>query len=85
MAKFENGVSWYTVGVATVNISFPEDDIKCQRCPFCRAENELGRYWCRLVNKQVYEPKMLGLPEFCPIEEVKEIGNVPKKEIKKEC
>ena len=68
MGKFDNGVSYYTDGFAIIPVHFPEDEVKCKWCPFCRAESELGRYWCRLVNRQVYEPKMDGLPEFCPIQ-----------------
>ena len=41
-------------------------------CPFCRAEKELGRYWCRLTNDMLYCPEMKGLPECCPLKEEKE-------------
>lgn len=68
MPKFDNGVKYYTIGVAHVPVHFPENEVKCKYCAFCRAETELSRYWCRLVNRMVYSPNMPGLPEFCPIE-----------------
>lgn len=68
MAKnFENGVSFYTTGTAKINVHFPENDVRCKWCPFCRAEENPGRYWCRLTNDMIYNPNYAGLPEFCPI------------------
>lgn len=68
-------VTYYTTGTAEVDIHFPEDDTRCVWCPFCRDEQSLRRYWCRLTNRVVTNPDAFGLPMFCPIkfnEEVKE-------------
>lgn len=65
--NFEKGVDYYTHGTASVDIYFPEDDVRCVWCPFCRSEAELRRFWCRLVNRMVYNPNCAELPEFCPI------------------
>ena len=67
MAKFDKGVLWFTSGIAKVPIHFPEAEIKCQYCPFCRSESELQRYWCRLTNDMIYNPSA-GILESCPIE-----------------
>ncbi len=67
MRTFKNGVSWYTSGIAKVKINFPEDDICCKWCPFCRSENDLERFWCRLTNRMIYNP-YIGLSDDCPIE-----------------
>lgn len=66
--KFENGVSYFTKGVAEITVNFPEDFVSCQFCPFCRGESDLKRYWCRLTNNMIYSPFGVGLPDGCPIE-----------------
>lgn len=66
MPKFESGVSFYTKGQATVSVNFPEDDIKCQYCEFCRSETDLKRWWCRLTGEMIYFPFM-GIGDKCPI------------------
>lgn len=66
MKSFKNGVSWYTRGTAIVDVHFPEDDVCCSWCPFCRAENDLGRFWCRLTNQMIYNP-YTERDDDCPI------------------
>ena len=66
MSRFEGGVKYYTTGKAVVVVSFPEDDIKCQWCQFCRGETDLKRYRCRLTNKIIYNP-FIGLDDQCPV------------------
>ena len=65
--NFDKGIDYYTEGVAEINVYFPEDDIRCVWCPFCRSEADFGRYWCRLTNRMVYSPTCADLPDFCPI------------------
>jgi hypothetical protein len=72
---FDNGVSFYTHGTANIDIYFPENDVRCVWCPFCRAESDLRRFWCRITNHMVYNPDCAGLPEFCPIKINKETEN----------
>lgn len=66
MKQFENGVKWYTKGIAEIEINFPENDVTCKWCPFCRSESDLGRFWCRLNNAMLYNPYG-GIGEKCPI------------------
>lgn len=64
--SFPNGIQHYTKGTAYVKISFPETQLICRWCPFCRAEKELERFWCRLTNEMIYDPfYTIGLN--CPI------------------
>lgn len=63
---FDNGVSYYVSGTTHVNIHFPEGDIVCKWCPFCRCESELGRYWCRLTNDMLYSVNT-HIGDNCPI------------------
>ena len=72
MKQFENGIGYYTKMHADIMVAFPEDCVCCRYCPFCRAEKELGRFWCRLTNDMLYCPEMKGLPEGCPLREEKE-------------
>ena len=66
MAKFENGVKYYTEGIASVTVHFPQDEVSCNWCPFCRAEGDLKRFWCRLTNTMIYNPYS-GIMDDCPI------------------
>ncbi len=67
MKAFDRGVSYYTKGQAVIHINFPENDVCCRWCPFCRSEGDLKRYWCRLTNAMLYNPEYPQLPEECPI------------------
>ena len=70
MAEFKDGVKWYTYGTAVIQIAFPEGQVCCRWCPFCREESGLQRYWCRLTNKMIYNPGA-GLADGCPIVDLK--------------
>lgn len=65
--KFENRVRYYSRGRTELTVYFPEDEIKCRYCPFCRAEEALGRFWCRLTNDMIYNPYS-ELGDKCPLE-----------------
>jgi hypothetical protein len=46
MKVFKNGVSYYTT--STVEISFPEDDVCCYRCPLMGFDyNRADREYCK--------------------------------------
>ena len=76
--EFKSGVQWFTKGTATIPIFFPEDKVRCQYCPFCRAESDLKRYWCRLTNQMIYNPYVPELPDNCPVYFTGEIVGKPK-------
>lgn len=65
--KFINGVTFYTIGQAIVPVSFPEDDVCCKWCPFCKAERDIDRFWCKLTEKIIYNPFSEELPDHCLI------------------
>ncbi len=67
MAKFENGIRFYTTATAIVTVHFPENEVKCAYCPWCRSENELKRFWCRINNEMIYDPFLPILPKRCPL------------------
>lgn len=64
--EFDNGVDYYTQGKAEIVVNFPENQIVCRWCPFCRAESELSRFWCRLTNTMIYNPGT-GISGNCPL------------------
>lgn len=65
MRTFSKGVSYYTKG--TVNISFPEDDVCCYRCPLMGLESKSGREYCRRTGEYLPAPRdIIGFN--CPIE-----------------
>lgn len=78
-SEFPRGVTYFTEGVLSLKVYFPENKVKCHYCPFCRSEGDLKRFWCRLTNDMIYVPFAPELPEFCPIELTGEIrGAKPK-------
>ena len=55
MKDFRRGVSYYTF--STVEITFPEDDICCQRCPLMGIEMASSREYCRKTGELLPAPR----------------------------
>ena len=74
MKDFSKGVAYYTR--STVDISFPEDDICCYRCPLMGVEIKSDREYCRRTGEYLVAPRhIVGLN--CPLNfenEVREDG-----------
>ena len=65
MKNFSKGVGWYTR--STVEISFPEDDVCCARCPLMGVEMASSREYCRRTGEYLPAPRdIVGLD--CPLE-----------------
>lgn len=57
MSYNSDGTPYYTSGVATVDVHFPEDRVCCANCvPFCRYEEAFKRYSCRATGEQILFP-----------------------------
>lgn len=65
------GVERYTTGKATVAVFFPDDDVICKNCRYCIHVKGLDRFWCQLVDRQVYFPADC-IQDYCPLEFEKE-------------
>lgn len=65
--QFEEGIRFYTKGFALVEVFFPEDEVMCQYCLWCRSEGDLDRFWCRLSNEMIYNPFSRYRGERCPL------------------
>ena len=64
MKDFPRGVKYYTYG--TVEISFPEDDVCCYRCPLMGVEIKSDREYCRKTGEYLPSPRHItGF--YCPI------------------
>ena len=71
MKQFAKGVRYYTK--STVEISFPEDDVCCARCPLMGIEMASSREYCRRTGEYLPAPRdIVGFE--CPLkfEEVKD-------------
>ena len=55
MKEFKSGVGWYTK--AMVEISFPEDDVCCSRCPLMGIEMASSREYCRRTGEYLPAPR----------------------------
>lgn len=66
MARFDNGVRWYTTGALNVTVHFPEDAVMCKYCPFLRADANGARYKCVITGNIL--PGIEYRPEYCPVE-----------------
>lgn len=64
MKDFSKGVKYYTK--ATVEISFPEDDLCCYRCPLMGTEYKPDREYCKRTGEYLPAPKhVVGFD--CPL------------------
>ena len=73
MGGVKGEVLYYTTGVATVVVNFPEDRVVCQWCPYCRNEDSLRRWKCLLTGEYLVYP-FRGRGNECPIELGEEEG-----------
>lgn len=64
MKNFDKGVKWYSR--ATVEITFPEDDICCSRCPLMGIEMASSREYCRKTGEYLPSPKYI-IGYDCPL------------------
>ena len=67
MGGVKGEVLYYTTGVATVVVNFPEDRVVCQWCPYCRNEDSLKRWKCLLTDEYLVYP-FQGRGNECPVE-----------------
>jgi hypothetical protein len=66
MSKLDRGVSYYTQGVATIVVPFPEDMTFCQWCPYVRNEDSLKRHKCLLTGEYLPFP-FTSRGNQCPV------------------
>lgn len=64
MKEFRSGVSYYTK--ATAEISFPEDDICCYRCPLMTVDYGSKRERCSRTGELLVNPRY-DIGYDCPL------------------
>lgn len=65
MGKFDKGVSSYTFATVEVEVTFPEDEVKCKWCPFTIHYDSLDRDKCSLTNEILFSREIIG--HRCPL------------------
>lgn len=65
MGKFDKGVSSYTFAQCDIQVAFPEDEVKCQWCPFIIHYDSLNRDKCSLTNEILFSREIVG--HKCPL------------------
>ena len=65
MGKFDKGVRFYTFAETTIQIGFPEDEVKCKWCKFLKHYDNLDRDRCVLTEDILYTRELRGLN--CPL------------------
>lgn len=62
----DGSVRYYTTGIATIAVPFPEDRVYCQWCLYVRNEDSLKRHKCMLTNEYLPYP-FTSRGNECPI------------------
>lgn len=65
MGRFDKGVSYYTTAEVTLQVNFPEDDIKCKWCPMLKHYDSMDRDRCQLTNEILVSREIIG--SKCPL------------------
>lgn len=65
MGKFDRGVDSYTFAEVTIEVAFPEDEVKCKWCRFLRHYDGIDRDKCGLTEEILYSRELIGYN--CPL------------------
>jgi len=65
LGRFDKGITKYTVCNLDINVSFPEDEVKCKYCMFLRHYDTIDRDICHITNETLYSRELTGLR--CPL------------------
>ena len=65
------GVLRYTIGRGEVKVAFPNNEVLCHWCPFCRSNSELKRSVCQITNEMLFTP-FDAIGNRCPLDFEKE-------------
>jgi hypothetical protein len=65
MGRFDKGVTSYTFAEATIQVAFPEDEVKCRWCPYIRHYDGIDRDKCALTEEILFSREIIGYK--CPL------------------
>ena len=77
MGRFDRGVTSYTFAECTIQVAFPEDEVKCKWCPFIKHYDSIDRDKCSLTEEILFSKEIIG--HKCPLTI---INNVETEELK---
>ncbi len=65
MGRFDKGIGYYTTCNLNLDVSFPEDEVKCKWCPFITHYDSIDRDRCTLTSEILYSREYIG--QKCPL------------------
>ena len=65
MGRFDKGVDSYTFAEVTVQVAFPEDEVKCKWCRFLKHYDSINRDKCGLTEEILFSTELIGYN--CPL------------------
>ena len=65
MGRFDKGVSYYTFADLSIQIGFPEDEVKCKWCRFLKHYDSMNRDKCGINDEIIYSTELIG--QNCPL------------------
>lgn len=72
MGRFDKGVTSYTFAECTIQVSFPEDEVKCKWCPFLKHYDSINRDKCGLTDKILFSTEIIG--RDCPLTIINQVN-----------
>ena len=67
MASIKNGCTKYITTELTIEVGFPEDQVVCDLCDFCRSENAGTRFRC-ILTAEILAFHNKGIGRRCPLD-----------------
>ena len=62
---FQDGVRFYTPALLNEYVHFPENQLMCKWCPYCKQTSVRDVYMCIVTRDTLYNTDRLG--ENCPL------------------
>lgn len=72
MGRFDKGVTSYTFATAEIQVAFPEDEVKCQWCPFLKHYDTINRDRCQLTDEILFSRELIG--QRCPLTIINQVN-----------
>ncbi len=63
----DSGVSWYTKGIAQLDVYFPEGKTNCRYCTFCKCNKDFNTFKCMLTEEYILKENLSQRGRLYPI------------------
>lgn len=64
---YENGVDWYTKGIATVPVYYPSGNADCRHCSFIGTNKTLDIAYCKFTGEYIERNMLNKRGAQCPV------------------